>query len=341
MANLTHASRELFRRTPDERFASLDALTHFCRQQKEQSLDRWHLPQQLQLQPVDGELVLRAGSDGAYQLNDWSFSQLCSLAKVGKDTVNRLYPETAAKVFSETLPVGQKPLQVLTTDTRVRSIHGVSYTRLWNIDLVNLIREYAVDFTPPQEGCNGATGLYAGEQDLFAFLIDPAGWAEIDGQAFAPGFFVWNSEVGKRSVGISTFWFQSICQNHIVWDAVEIVDIQRKHTANVGDALREIRWALDQLIAKRDARRDGFVTVMQKAMHARVGDDADEITKKLIAYGITRPVIKSALELARQQGRFTIFALVDALTRVAQQCVNAGDRLQLDQKAAQLLNLAA
>ena len=61
---------------------------------------------------------------------------------------------------------------------------------------------------------NGATGLYCGEQDLFVFLIDPVGWAEIDGEAFAPGFFVWNSEVGKRSVGIQTFWFQQVCANH-------------------------------------------------------------------------------------------------------------------------------
>lgn len=47
------------------------------------------------------------------------------------------------------------------------------------------------------------------------------------------------------------------------------------------------------------------------------------------------------MKIARQQGRFSIFALVDALTRVSQECVNAGDRLDLDQKAAQLLALAA
>ena len=76
---------------------------------------------------------------------------------------------------------------------------------------------------------------------MFCFLIDPAGWTEIGGQAFAPGFFVWNSEVGSRSVGIETFWFQAVCQKHIVCDAVDVVEFSRKHTANVGDSLREIR----------------------------------------------------------------------------------------------------
>jgi len=58
--------------------------------------------------------------------------------------------------------------------------------------------------------------LYCGEQDLFAFLIDPTGWVEMgDGEAFAPGFFLWNSEVGRRSVGVQTFWFQAVCANHV------------------------------------------------------------------------------------------------------------------------------
>jgi hypothetical protein len=56
--------------------------------------------------------------------------------------------------------------------------------------LLAAVREFAVDFSPPPVGLNGATGLYAGEQDLFCFLIDPAGWVEIDGEAFAPGFYV-------------------------------------------------------------------------------------------------------------------------------------------------------
>ena len=341
MSTLTHASRELFRRSNDERFPSLTALAEFCRGQKQQSLDRWHPPQSLRPIARDGELFVAANGDGEFRLNDWSFGQLCSLARVSRDTVNRVFPETAARVLSETLPSGQKPLQLLTSQETVRSVHGVSYTRLWNIDLVNLVREVATDFQPPQDGCNGATGLYAGEQDMFAFLIDPTGWAEIDGQAFAPGFFVWNSEVGKRSVGISTFWFQSVCQNHIVWDAIEVVECTRKHTAGVGNVLTDIRRTLDALVGRRDERRDGFVKVIGKAMREKLGDDADDVLKELSKNGIPRHYAKQALDIAKQQGRFTIFSLVDALTRLAGQMVNAGDRLELDAKAAQLLALAA
>lgn len=340
--NLTRAHNELFRRTDDEIFDSLAALSVHCRAKKGRSQDRWQLPSQLAINPVDGDgLLLSAGGDGAFLMNDWSFSQLCKLAGVGKETVNRLSPDTASQVFAETLPRGTKPLQLFTEGENIRSIHGTSYTRLYDADLVSMLQEFAVDFQPPQKGFNGATGLYSGEQDLFCFLIDPAGWTEINGEAFAPGFFIWNSEVGRRSLGIQTFWFQAVCQNHIVWDAVDVFEFTRKHTANVHDSLRELRRIVEGLVAKRDERKDGFASVIQKAMETKLGDDAEEVMKVLAKNGITRSAAKQALEIAEQQGRFTIFSLVDALTRIAREASNAGDRTDADEKASKLLSLAA
>lgn len=341
MANLTRASQELFSRQPDERFATLADLSTYCREQKRASTDRWQPLQNMKVHPIADALQLCAGSDGAFALNDWSFNQLCGLAGVSKDTVNRVSPDTASRIFADTLiPASNKPLQLMTNGETLRSIHGASYTRLWSIDVVSLVQEFAVDFTPPQQGFNGATGLYAGEQDLFLFMIDPTGWTEIDGQAFAPGFFAWNSEVGKRSIGISTFWFQKVCANHIVWDAVEVTEVTRKHTARVHEALRDVRNAIDALVAKRDERRDGFVKVMRTAMQEKLGADQEEVLKLLANKGINRPLARKALELAQTQGAFTVFSVVDALTRIAQEQHNAGDRLAADQTAAKLLSLA-
>lgn len=341
MRNLMRASEELFRRTPDECYSSISQLAAKCREQQENSREIWQPPTELATQAVDtSRLVLEAGDDGAFQMNDWSFSQLCRLAGVGKETLNRLSPQTAAQAFRETLPQGKKPLQLFTEGASLRSIHAASYTRLYNSQLLAVIQEFATDFEPPQKGIDDKTGLYAGEQDMFCFLIDPAGWTEIGDQAFAPGFFVWNSEVGSRSVGIETFWFQAVCQNHIVWDAVEVVEFSRKHTANVGDSLREIRTILEQLVAKRDERRDGFVSAIEKAMDTRLGDDAEEVKKVLAREGISRTLTKKAIEIAQEQGAFTIFALVDALTRLARETQFAGDRTAADQKASRLLELA-
>ena len=338
MATLTRANQELFRRTPDECFASFDSLYARCLNDREQSQDRWVRPQELVL---THDMSLCLGDAPDFQLNDWSFTQLCRMAGVSKDTINRLSHKTASKAFEETLPASDKPLQLLTQDDRIRSVHGVAYTRLWNVELLDLVREYASDFTPPQTAMDGtSTGLYCGEQDMFAFLIDPTGWAEIDGEAFAPGFFIWNSEVGRRTLGVQTFWFQRICQNHIVWDAVETVEFTRKHTANVREGLSEIRRIIDGLTSKRDSRRDGFVEVIRKAMSEKLGADAEEVAKRLGKEGIPKTLIKEAMEIAQEQGGFTIFALVDALTRLTQRVQLAGDRLELDIRIGQLLSFA-
>ena len=269
MATLKKAHDELYKRDPDEIFQSFADLQAHCDRQRQQSQDLWKQPDDFALLP---DLTLRTTNDEedpqALSLNDWSFSQLCRMANVSKETINRLTPATASQAFRETLPRMGKPLQILRTDETARSVHGAAYTRLWNAELLDVVNEFASDFTPPQKAMNDvSTGLYCGEQDMFAFMIDPQGWIEINNQPFAPGFFVWNSEVGKRSVGIQTFWFQKICANHLVWDATEVVEFSRKHTANVRDGLDEIRCILERLIMRRDSRRDSFATRHQE------GDD--------------------------------------------------------------------
>jgi histone H3/H4 len=320
----------------------MQALWDHCHRQRQQSTDRWHPPSALSSKVDNHALLMNMGTDGAFALNDWSFSSLCRLAGASKDTVNRLSPQTASIVLEEMLPRGgTKPLQLLTEDERVRSIHGASYTRLWNIELLSMIREFATDFQPPQKAVTGGTGLYCGEQDLFLFLIDPLGFIEIEGEAFAPGFFVYNSEVGRRSLGCETFWFQAVCANHIVWDTADVCEYTRKHTANVHDGLIQIRTMIETLVAKRDARKDAFVEVVRKAMQTKVGDDAEETMKELCKNGINRSVAKEAVTLAQEKGRFTIWSVVDALTRLSQKSQYAGDRAEADRQTADLLSLVS
>jgi hypothetical protein len=340
MANLTRAHQELFRRSPDETYSSVQALWDFCYHLKDSSVDRWASPTEMSAVLNGDVLTMRLGADGAYEMNDWSFTQLCRLADVNKDTVNRLSPRIASSVFAETLPQGNKPMQILTQDNRVRSIHGTVYTRLWNVDLLNVIREFGTDFQPPQTAVTGGTGLYAGEQDMFCFLIDPLGWVEVEGENYAPGFFVWNSEVGRRALGIQTFWFQAVCQNHIVWDAIDVCEFTTRHTSKVNEGLAQIRRLIEEIARKRDERKDRFSQVIRKAMTEKLGSDAEEALKTLCKNGIPRAAATAALEEAKKRGRFTIWALIDVLTRMSQSLRYAGDRIEADAKASALLALA-
>ncbi|WP_417377292.1 DUF932 domain-containing protein [Gimesia maris] len=342
MPNLKKASYQLFARPEDERFPDFDSLYEHCASAQKESQVHWKAPTQVIPVAMHGNLGLKLTGDSAYTLNDWSFGQACSIASINKETVNRLKTETAVQVLLETMPVGEKPIQVLTKAGQVRSIHGASYTRLYDCDVLNIVMDEASDFTPPPVGFNGATGLYAGEQDMFAFMVDNDSWVDIDGEQFAPGFFIWNSEVGRRTVGIETFWFQRICGNHIVWEATEVVSYKRKHTANVADALGEMRMILRQLVDKRDQRKDAFAYAIKQSMNTSLGSTPEDATKALTGFGIGVGHIKAAVaSMSTHSGGFTVFGAVDALTRISRQIVYAGDRAAYDSKIGTILSLAS
>ena len=243
-------------------------------------------------------------------LRDWSFSQLCKLCEVHKETVNKVTAETAALVFRDALPRSRKPFQVYAARDTALAVHGTAYSRLFDAEVLQAVRDAAPDFTPPPQGIGGATGLYAGEQDMFAFGIDHNAWVEIGGESFAPGFFVWNSEVGRRSVGVQTFWFQHVCQNHIVWDAIEVVELKRRHIGNIQEALDDIREAIGQLVDKRDERRDSFANGIKLAMrHDAWRRTPKKSTRCSASKALVPRLAEQAIELAGPQATYSVFAL--------------------------------
>ena len=105
-------------------------------------------------------------------------------------------------------------------------------------------------------------------------------------------------------------------------------------------ALGEIRRIIETLVTNRNKRRDGFVKVIRQAMRTKLGDVADEVARRLASNGVSKAVANEALEIAERKGGFTIFALVDALTQLAQKVQFAADRTEADQVAASLFALA-
>ena len=105
--NLTRASRELFRRAPDECFDSLAALSDFCRAKRAESVDTWHAPAQLVPDLVGEQFGVKVGSDGAYLMNDWSFSQLCKFAGSRQGNRQSALPQHGEPSFRRDLAARQ------------------------------------------------------------------------------------------------------------------------------------------------------------------------------------------------------------------------------------------
>ena len=176
MAILTRAHHELYRRLPDECFSStMRQLSEHCQEEKQSSEDCWHLPQSLKPQAGDKSVTVNLGHDGAFLLNDWSFSQLCRLSGVSKDTVNRLSSETASRALQETLPSRREALSV-SHEGRARYAHCTVWPiRVCGTDeLLAVVSEFATDFEPPRRSAPAALrGSTAASRTCSSFLIDP------------------------------------------------------------------------------------------------------------------------------------------------------------------------
>ena len=75
-------------------------------------------------------------------------------------------------------------------------------------------------------------GLYASDRDVFMFLIDEDHPIEVRNERLSRGLFIWNSEVGKSSFGLTTFLYRYVCGNHIVWGAENVKEIRIRHSLN-------------------------------------------------------------------------------------------------------------
>lgn len=287
-----------------------------------------------------GELGLKLAGDRWYELNDWSFRQVCRMSGVRKETINHLKVETAAQVLSETFPTSQRPFQVLTHQGHVRSIQAESFSGPSNASLLEVIIDEAYDYAPPLKALGGVSGLYAGEQDMFAFLIDNEAVIEIDGERFTPGFVLWNSEVGRCRFGIHAYWHQHSCSNHIIWDPNAAMGFQCKRRVSVAGAIEQFRQALRHLLASQNVRRDRFAESVKSASKTSLGPSLSDIFKVLTAQGIGRAYVREAIEVMDRNNSLSIFNAIDYLTQVTRQIVNAGDRVDQEMKVGSLLSLA-
>jgi hypothetical protein len=239
------------------------------------------------------------------------------------------------------MPRSQRPLQVFTEHETICSINSLGYTRIHDAQLLELVIDEAFDFDPPPVGESGATGLYAGEQDMYAFMIDLKAWVEIGEERFAPGFYVWNSEVGSRYTGIASFWYQRVCGNHIIWDPKHLVSYSRKHTASAETALTEFRKIIRHLVEASSNRRDEFGKSISRAQKTALGSCPDSVTRVLRGLGIPASSIQDAVKvMAEKSDGFTLYNAVDALTRLTGKLKNASERVEQDSKIGQLLSLA-
>jgi hypothetical protein len=314
-------------------------------------------------------MMLEFNGDTVATPTHWSFGQLSSLAGAPAGYLRKLPGVISAinlqyglqNLRSENVKMFYNP-----ESTQLLAATGVEYGRVFDYELVRAVRKIAgngtgdtrwkvpgaIDwatyrYNPYVDISQQTTTLYASDRDVFMFLVDDTHPIEIgklpDGNPdlVFRGFYVWNSEVGSKTLGISTFLFRAVCQNRNIWGAQDIATVTIRHSKNAPQRFAdEVEPAL---LEYSNASDRGVVLGIQQAKQAIVAKTDED---RLEFLGKRNFSIKQAQRIidtvVHEEGHkpASVWDFVQGITAVARDIGHTDERITLERTAGNLLTKA-
>lgn len=354
--NLYSAHRQWATRPNDERYPDLDSLHEAVKARRMSSQETGLLSEsQLVAETLNDRLGLLEGQEHL-EFTNWSSRQFMTKLGAPPDFVAKLTPEVAVDVLNDRLkrcePFSASLLKATDSDgSIVRAFNGERYTRLWDMDITSVLKNRMPQgWRNPVAYANGEwgaalepSGLYASDRDMFAFFVSGGDFLEEEGGGpINRGFFVWNSEVGSRTFGWSSFLFRVVCGNHIIWDANAVTTTRARHTKHIGNIFDSFELFLLRLQESeaKDATAKMLGEAKSRMLISPTAED-DEIISYFRGKGNFTPSEalgardRMLVEEAAPVGN--VWDWVNGFTAYARMLPHINVRTTLETKAAQLL----
>lgn len=363
MATLNEASRQWATRPADERYLSLTDMHMRALFLKGKSGAVVKPTSELEVIPVgDTGLALKGKGNVPVVPTHWAFGQLGSLTKAPVGWLRDNQPP--AKLAAEIMNFSIKRREVEDVGVLVRQTNGIpeiiaftgpNYGRVWNADVLKaMIDEFGDGVTghfrvPGEFGqkvtiTKDNTTLYMGDRDMFVFLADEDRRIELPNRragkmgSFARGFFLRNSEVGAGLVEITSFFFDHVCCNRIVWGAEDVQTIKIRHTA--GAPSRWLHEAAPSLRKYAASSTQSLVTAIEDTRKNRLGKP-EEVEAFLLkecdfTRGQTKGILAAHMEVELRPIE-TRWDAVVGITEYAKKVTWQDERVKLERVAGSLM----
>ena len=297
----------------------------------------------------------------------WSFGQLSTLAGAPAGYIRKL-PSTIAGI---NLQYGLQNLRsenakLYYTDDQLLAATGVEYGRVKDIELVDAVRRIAGDgtgdtnwkipgmldwsngmYNPFVDPSKDTTTLYASDRDVFMFLVDDTHPIEIgklkngDPDLVFRGFYTWNSEVGSKSLGISTFLLRGVCANRNIWGQTDKHSMSIRHSKNAPS--RFIQEVKPALIEYSNQSTTGILTSINQARETIVARNDDDRVNFLRKQGFSAKQATNIISTVVQEEDTkpeSIWDFVNGITAAARSIKHTDDRLDMEKIAGRLMDKA-
>ncbi len=301
------------------------------------------------------------GQTASASPSHWAFGQLSTSLKAPAGYLRTLPAPLAVDCLMNGVkhsPVEKFKFMTLENeDSETRTLQAVTsptYGRIWDADVADaalrIVDRTGGRFFNPKayapDGTIKPQGLYASDRDIFIFMIDGGSLLDVGDRAkLNRGFFMWNSEVGARTFGLTTFLFNVVCGNHIVWGAQDVNSLVIRHSKNGparfdGEAVPELlRYVESSSKPLEDAVRRAMAFEIPKIQDASEFDSVLLFARKSAMF--TKTEIREAIATARvEEGQCaTLWDLSQGLTAYARGFEFMDARTDLESRAGKLLDL--
>jgi hypothetical protein len=373
MSTLTQAFDQWATRPADERFTSLQALHDAVVARRDRSIEStrpWDGLRVVAGSAVDVEadrdpqrntrLFLSSDNGNKAALNSWTVRQLAQRMLLPAEVVTeKLSAELACDVLNYRLGVlkdtdEERQVKILLDKApggllTARALTGEGYTRIWDADITSRLlrlQEQNPVWQPAPAAFDGSRGLYAGDRDLFAFMVDNERRIfETDKHGgLGRGFFVAHSEVGNKAFWLLTFYYEYVCGNHRVWGASGVKEFRIPHVGKADDAVFEAIQG--QLTEYADGSALDDELKIKQAKTYTLGKDKNEVLDKVFGLRlISRKLAGEAYDKAVEHEDWygdptSAWGFCGGLTEIARDIPNADQRTEVDRAAGKITSMA-
>jgi hypothetical protein len=232
------------------------------------------------------------------------------------------------------------------------AFNSPTYGRVYDAQVVGLA-ERIVDmsggaFYSPHEWGEANRALYASDHDCFMFFID--GGSMVDGggerDQLHRGFYLWNSEVGDKTVGMRAFLFQVVCGNFQILGQQDVMEVKIRHNGRAPERVAtemypEIRKFMESSAA-------GEIETIRKLKQLELPVDQDDTrtlrVKWAQKYGFTKiEAVEAISTFEREVGKdcSNVWQFMDGATMHARTLKHLDAKEALEIKSGKLAQLVA
>lgn len=356
--NLYDAHRQWAIRPEDERFENLQALYDFTRSRKHASEEQVRRLYQTELCVTPERAIAVNGKSEPAELSNWAFGQLSTMLGAPAKYLRTLPAEMARDCLQYSLDRSDQKCKLLirehstddkgTSNRYASAFTGPNYGRIWDSDvlegLVSSVENSSWHVPPARPNQDSEnSGLYASDHDMFVFLVNAENPVEVGNAKLGRGFFCWNSETGASTFGLTTFLYNYICGNHIVWGAEQVEELKIIHRSHAPDRFyTQALPTLNRYVENR-ALDDNIKDSVHQAMNQRIGNTLEETLDWFQAKPFTRKEVTKGWETGLTGGEDVrnVWGMVQGLTAYARDMPHCDKKVNLERRAGKLLPAAS